>query len=51
MGEIQKGKQPDIAMEAGDIVYVPFSYTKNLVIGGSAGITAAASAAAIYAAQ
>jgi polysaccharide export outer membrane protein len=48
LGEIQKGKQPDFAMTPGDILYVPFSYAKNLIIGSSAGIVGAASAAAIY---
>jgi polysaccharide export outer membrane protein len=48
LGEIQKGKQPDFALAPGDILYVPFSYAKNLVISSSAGIVGAASAAAIY---
>jgi polysaccharide biosynthesis/export protein len=51
LGDIQKGKHPDFAMAPGDILYVPFSYTKNLFISSSAGIAGAASAAAIYAAQ
>ena len=49
LGEIEKGKQPDFAMATGDILYVPFSYAKNLVITSSAGIAGAAGAAAIYA--
>lgn len=49
LGEVEKGKQPDIALLPGDILYVPFSYMKNLVITGSSGIVGAASAAAIYA--
>ena len=48
LGDIQKGKRPDFAMAPGDILYVPFSYAKNLVITSSGGITGAASAAAIY---
>jgi polysaccharide export outer membrane protein len=48
LGDIQKGKQPDFAMAPGDILYIPFSYAKNLVITGSSGIVGAASAAAIY---
>jgi len=48
LGEIQKGKQPDFAMAPGDILYVPFSYAKNLFITSSAGIAGAAGAAAIY---
>jgi polysaccharide export outer membrane protein len=52
LGDIQKGKQPDLAMSPGDVLYVPFSYAKNLVISNSAGIVGAASStgsAAIYA--
>jgi polysaccharide biosynthesis/export protein len=48
LGDIQKGKLPDFAMAPGDILYVPFSYAKNLVITGSSSLTGAASAAAIY---
>lgn len=48
LGDIQKGKKPDFALEPGDILYVPFSFAKNLVLTGAAGITGAASAAAIY---
>ena len=51
LGDIQKGKQPDFAMAPGDILYVPFSYGKNLFITSSAGITGAAGAAAIYTAH
>jgi polysaccharide biosynthesis/export protein len=50
LGDIQKGKKPDFPMAPGDILYVPFSYAKNLLINSSGGITGAASAAAIYAA-
>jgi len=48
LGEIEKGKQPDIDMAPGDILYIPFSYAKNLLITSSAGIVGAAGAAAIY---
>jgi polysaccharide export outer membrane protein len=48
LGDIQKGRKPDFALEPGDILYVPFSYAKNLLVTGAAGITGAASAAAIY---
>lgn len=51
LGEIEKGKRPDFAMEPGDILYVPFSYARNLVITSSAGIAGAAGAAAIYSAH
>jgi polysaccharide export outer membrane protein len=49
LGDIQKGKRPDFAMAPGDILYVPFSYAKNLIISSSAGITGAAATAAVYA--
>lgn len=48
LGDIQKGKRPDLAMSPGDILYVPFSYAKNLVISGSAGLGGAAGTAAVY---
>jgi len=51
LGDIEKGKQPDFAMLPGDILFVPFSYAKNLVITSSAGIAGAAGAAAIYSAH
>ena len=51
LGDIQKGKRPDIALSPGDILYVPFSYMKNLVITSSAGVAGAAGAAAIYSAR
>jgi polysaccharide biosynthesis/export protein len=49
LGDMQKGKRPDFAMAPGDILYVPFSYAKNLVISSSAGIAGAAGTAAVYA--
>jgi polysaccharide export outer membrane protein len=49
LGDVQKGKQPDFAMAPGDILYVPFSYAKNLVISSSAGIASATGTAAVYA--
>ena len=49
LGDIQKGKQPDFAMSPGDILYVPFSYAKNLIIASSAGVLGAAGTAAVYA--
>lgn len=51
LGDIQKGKQADFAMAPGDILYVPFSYAKNLLITSSAGIVGAVGAAAIYSAH
>ena len=51
LGDIQDGKKPDFPMVAGDILYVPFSYAKNLVIASSAGIVSASGTAAVYAAH
>jgi polysaccharide export outer membrane protein len=51
LGDIQKGKQLDVEMAAGDILYIPFSYSKNLLITSSAGVAGAAGAAAIYSAH
>jgi polysaccharide export outer membrane protein len=48
LSAMQKGKESDIPMQAGDIVYVPFSYLRNLAV-QSSGVVAAATGAAIYA--
>lgn len=48
LGEIEEGRKPDFAMVPGDILYVPFSYAKNLVIASSSGIASAAGTAAVY---
>jgi succinoglycan biosynthesis transport protein ExoP len=48
VGELQKGKQPDLALLPGDVLYLPFSYARNLATTGSAGIAAATAGAAIY---
>ncbi|MFL6429254.1 MAG: SLBB domain-containing protein [Acidobacteriaceae bacterium] len=50
LGDIQKGKRPNPTLYAGDILYVPFSWTKNLVTAGAPGVAASATSAAIYAA-
>jgi polysaccharide export outer membrane protein len=50
LGEIQKGKRPNPTLYAGDILYVPFSWAKNLATMGAPGIAASATSAAIYAA-
>jgi len=47
LSAMQKGKQPDIALEPGDIVYVPFSYLRNLAMQASS-VVAAATSASIY---
>lgn len=44
---MQKGKKPDISLQAGDIVYVPFSYLRNAALGVTS-IAAAATGAALY---
>ena len=48
--EIEKGKKPDMQLEADDVLYVPFSMAKNVVLGAS-GIVSATSSAAIYASR
>jgi polysaccharide export outer membrane protein len=49
VGDLQNGKLPDIAMLPGDVLYVPFSFVRNLVTTGAGGIAAAATSAAVYA--
>jgi len=49
VGGLQEGKIPDIAMQAGDVLYVPFSYGRNLAVMGAGSIAAAATSAAVYA--
>jgi polysaccharide export outer membrane protein len=44
---IEKGKRPDIMLQPNDIVYVPFSWMKNVAM-GSASIGAATAGAAVY---
>jgi polysaccharide export outer membrane protein len=44
---IEKGKKPDVALLADDVVYVPFSFLRNIGINGQ-GILASATSAAIY---
>jgi polysaccharide export outer membrane protein len=45
---IQKGKQADIALQPNDILYVPFSWMRNVAMSSSS-IGAATAGAAIYA--
>ncbi len=45
---MQKGKQPDIIMQPDDVLYMPFSYLRNIAA-NSSGIVASAGSAAIYA--
>lgn len=46
--DMERGRDPDVPLQANDILYVPFSLIKNVSL-GIAGITAAASSALIYA--
>ena len=48
LGAMQKGKKSDIAMQANDVLFVPFSYMKNIAF-NSTQIAASAAGAAIYA--
>ena len=45
---IQKGKRPDIALQPNDILYVPFSWMRNVAMSSSS-IGASTAGAAIYA--
>jgi len=47
LSDMVKGKKSDLPLEANDIIYIPFSYAKNLSLGLS-NIISAASVAAIY---
>lgn len=47
LSKMQKGKEPDLPLAPGDIIYVPFSYVKGIGL-GAAGITASVASAALY---
>ncbi len=49
VGDLQEGKIPDIAMQPGDVLYVPFSFGRNLAVLGAGSIAAAATSAVVYA--
>jgi len=49
VADIQKGKQPDVALLPGDVLYLPFSFGRNLATSGAATIVGSAAAAAVYA--
>jgi polysaccharide export outer membrane protein len=49
VGDLQQGKIPDFAMQPGDVVYVPFSFGKNLAVTGAGSVAASATSATIYA--
>jgi len=48
LGKMENGKQPDIALLPDDVVYIPFSYLKNMGTNLSAVLAAAGSAAIIH---
>lgn len=48
LSNMQKGKENDRSLQAGDIIYVPFSYLKNALLGVT-GVVSAAGSASIYA--
>jgi len=47
LSAMQKGKEPDIPLECDDIIYVPFSYARNMAVGAGS-LVGATSSAAIY---
>ncbi len=50
LDQMEKGKQPPLMLQANDIVYVPFSWMKNVAM-SSANIAASTAGAAIYVAH
>ncbi len=44
---IQKGKKPDVVLQPGDVIFIPFSYLRNIGANAS-GILAATASASIY---
>jgi polysaccharide biosynthesis/export protein len=48
LSKMQEGKIPDLDMNPGDVMYIPFSYVRNIAV-GSSGIVASATSATIYA--
>ena len=47
LDQIEKGKQADVMLQANDILYVPFSWMKNVAV-NSASIAASTAGAAVY---
>ena len=47
VGDMRKGKQVDMVLNPDDILYVPFSYLKNIAV-GAGGLISAAASAGIY---
>jgi polysaccharide export outer membrane protein len=48
IGDVQKGKQPDMALLPGDVLYLPFSYARNFATTGASSVAASTAGAAIY---
>jgi polysaccharide export outer membrane protein len=48
VADMQRGKKPDIQLQANDVVYIPFSYLRNAMSLGTSGILSAAATAAVY---
>jgi polysaccharide export outer membrane protein len=46
VGKVSKGKAPDIDLKAEDVVWVPYSYGKNLLVNGASIIAALGGATA-----
>jgi polysaccharide biosynthesis/export protein len=49
VGDIQKGKLPDLALLPGDVLYLPFSFARNFATTGATSLAASTAGAAIYA--
>ncbi len=47
IASIREGKTPDVQLEANDVLFIPFSYTKNFFLNGSA-IAASVATAAVF---
>ena len=47
LSDMEKGKKPDMPLQPDDIVYVPFSYARNMAVGAGS-LVGATSSAAIY---
>jgi polysaccharide export outer membrane protein len=48
LSDMQKGKASDIAMQANDVLYVPFSFLRNFIANQSGGLAGSTASAAIY---
>jgi polysaccharide biosynthesis/export protein len=47
LGEMEKGKKPDMVLQANDVLYVPFSFGKNAAMGAVSIAAAATNASAV----